>query len=311
MKKHQTALGIGMTLLGGCFWGLCGVCGQLLFQNCGVTSAWLVPYRLTLAGAILMIYYLIRDWRLVFSVWKSRRDAIDLLLYTVFGLTMCQYSYFATIELSNAATATVLQYSAPAMLLILMCILERRRPAGIELAGVLCATAGVFLLATHGNFRSLAISGATLAMGMVAAMAVVSYNLLPRRLMKRFPTTLLLGWGMLLGGLALMPVFRPWQYHVTINTQVILAMAAIILLGTVASFSLYMTGMKYIGPTKASLYSCIEPVAAAILCMGFLHVPFEPIDLAGFALVLATTFILAIPDLRQARKENHAHTAEQ
>ena len=49
-EKNRQALGIIMTLTGAVFWGLCGSCGQFLFQYKEVTSDWLVPIRLTGAG---------------------------------------------------------------------------------------------------------------------------------------------------------------------------------------------------------------------------------------------------------------------
>ena len=306
MKRNQTLLGILLTLVGGCFWGLCGACAQYLFEREQVTSNFLVPWRMTLAGAILLIYHCCKSPKTFVSVWKKGSDALQLILYAIFGMAMCQYAYFATIELSNAGTATVLQYSAPAMLLILVCILDRKLPTGIEILAVLCASAGVFLLATHGNFGTLAISPETLVMGLIAALAVVAYNLLPRKLMQRFDTSYLLGWGMFLGGLMLMAVLRPWQYTVQITPTLLLCMAVIILLGTIGSFCLYMMGMKIIGPTKAALYACIEPVAAAVLAAVWLKVPFALLDLVGFVLILATTFILSVPDLKKAARHEAA-----
>ena len=50
-EKNRQALGIIMTLTGAVFWGLCGSCGQYLFQYKEVTSDWLVPIRLTIDSA--------------------------------------------------------------------------------------------------------------------------------------------------------------------------------------------------------------------------------------------------------------------
>lgn len=303
IKRKQTVIGIVLTLLGGCFWGLCGACAQYLFRTEHLTSNFLVPWRMTLAGAILLLFQLVRRPKNLFAPWKSGRNALELLLYGIFGMAMCQYAYFATIELSNAGTATVLQYAAPAMLLLIVCCMERRWPGKIEVLAVLCASVGVFLLATHGNFGTLAISGKTLAMGMVAALAVVAYNLLPRRLLTQFPAPLLLGWGMFLGGVLLFVLLRPWQYRAVVSLRLVICMAVIVLIGTIGSFTLYTMGMKRIGPTKAALYACIEPVAAAVLSAVWLQVPFAGMDILGFALILSTTVILSIPNLRHGVKK--------
>ena len=94
--------GVTLTLLGGCFWGLCGACAQYLFRTEHVTSNFLVPWRMTLAGALLLGWHLVCSPKQLLGPWKSGRDALQLLLYAIFGMAMCQYAYFATIELSNA-----------------------------------------------------------------------------------------------------------------------------------------------------------------------------------------------------------------
>lgn len=113
---------------------------------------------------------------------------------------LCQYAYFTTIQYSNAGTATVLQYTGPAMILVWLCIREQRKPKLYELVALVCAMTGTFILATHGNLEQLSIPAKALAWGMAAAMALVVYTLQPGRLMKEYSTLLTLGWGMFLGG---------------------------------------------------------------------------------------------------------------
>ena len=53
-KKDNAVRGMILTLVGGTLWGFSGTCGQFLMQTKGVTSNWLVPIRLLLAGALLL-----------------------------------------------------------------------------------------------------------------------------------------------------------------------------------------------------------------------------------------------------------------
>ena len=72
-EKNRQALGIIMTLTGAVFWGLCGSCGQFLFQYKEVTSDWLVPIRLTGAGALILLLLFIKDRENVFAMWREAR----------------------------------------------------------------------------------------------------------------------------------------------------------------------------------------------------------------------------------------------
>ena len=294
-------IGILMTIAGGCLWGLSAACGQFLFDVKGATAKWMVPIRLILAGSLMLFYYIIREKKEAFRIWKKKRDAIDVMIYGLAGLMLCQFTYYYTIELSNAGTATVLQYISPVLIMILVCISEKRTPKIMEVVALVLAVLGIFLIATHGDIKHLAISKEALVIGLFSAWTVVIYNMQPKRLMRYYPTPYLLAWGMVIGGIVLAMLFKPWQYEVHVDLGVILAFGTIVLLGTISSFSLYMQGVKLIGPGRASLYCCVEPIAATLICAVWLKEPFAAIDIVGFLCIIATILILGFLDLKKGK----------
>lgn len=294
-KRKEVISGTILTIAGGILWGISGVCGQFLFQNKEVTASWLVPIRLVTAGILLLCYYIIRDRGKTFDIWKTKRNRTDIIVYGLAGMMLCQYSYFQTIEWSNAGTATVIQYLGPALIVVWVCFRTKRLPQTKEVLGVILAVTGIFLIATHGNPTSLALSQKALIMGLLSAVSVVVYTIKPAGLQKQFATPLVLAWGMLIGGAVLMVVFRPWNYQVIFDREAFAAVAFIILFGTMAGFSMYLTGVKMIGSVKASLVSCVEPVASMVLTAVWMKVSFTTPDLIGTLCVVATIIILAIP----------------
>ena len=293
--KKGTIIGTFLTIAGGILWGISGVCGQFLFQSKDVTASWLVPLRLVTAGFFLLCYYLIRDKGKAFDIWKTKRNRIDIIIYGLAGMMLCQYSYFQTIEWSNAGTATVIQYLGPALIVVWVCLQTRRLPEKKEVLGVILAVTGIFLIATHGNPTTLALSQKALIMGLISAVSVVIYTVKPARMQAEFDTPLILAWGMLIGGIALTIAFRPWNNKVIFDGETFTALTFIILFGTMAGFSMYMTGVKMIGSVRASLYSCVEPVASIVLTAVWMKVSFTTPDLIGTAFVIATIIILALP----------------
>ena len=290
-----------MTITGGTLWGVSGVCGQFLFQNKDVTASWLVPVRLMMAGIFMLCFYIWKDKKKAFAIWQKKENRWGILIYGLAGMMLCQYSYFQTIEWSNAGTATVIQYLGPALIVVWVCLQTRRLPERKEIIGVLLALLGIFLIATHGNPTSLALSGRALLMGLISAVSVVIYTVQPEKLQKQFPTPLILAWGMLIGGCVLTVLFRPWHQTVIVDAQMVTTLLVVILLGTMASFSLYMTGVKLIGSVKASLYSCVEPVASMVLTAVWMKVQFTLPDIIGTVCIILTIIILALP----SEKQNH------
>lgn len=310
-KKNLKMRGVFLTLLGGILWGFCGSCGQYLFQYKEVTSGWLVPFRLTFAGLLILAALACGEKGRVLEVWKERQARRDILIFSVFGMMLCQYSYFTTIQYSNAGTATVLQYTGPALILVYLCVRDRKRPRVFELAALFCSMFGTFILATHGNVSELAIPVKALLWGMISAVTLVIYTLQPAGLMKKYSTLLTLGWGMFIGGLVLMLLMRPWTLTPVIDGQTVLAMSFIILFGTICAFYFYLTGVKLVGASSASMLACIEPVAATVISVVWLKVRFQPVDLMGFVFVLSTVFIISlnqkkeVPDRQEERRLKH------
>lgn len=299
-EKNRMITGTIVTIAGGILWGVSGVCGQYMFQNKGVTAPWLVSVRLVAAGLLMLCYYFLTDREQTLAIWKSKRDRRDVLIYSLLGMMPCQYAYFQTIEWSNAGTATVIQYLGPALIVIWVCFRTKRMPTVQEVIGVILAVIGVFLIATHGNPTTLALSGRALLMGLASAVAVALYTLEPARLQKKYDTPLILAWGMAIGGIALTLISRPWTVKgIQADTEMFTALAFVVVFGTMAGFSLYMTGVKLIGSVKASLYACMEPVSSMILTVLWMKVNFTTPDLIGTLFVIATIIILAIPTKKQ------------
>lgn len=290
--------GACLTMGGAACWGISGCMGQYLFTRENMDSTWLVPIRLLLAGLLLCGYYFFKDRKQLFAPWNWKadpRNTIDLLVYGLAGVSFCQFLYFLTIQLSTAGIATILQDLSPVLILLVLCLQQRRTPRLFELCSILLALLGVFLLTTHGSLTSLAVSPAALAAGLVCACTVVIYTMWPKRLQAQYPTPLLQGWAFLLGGLAFHLIFRPWTMGYVPSAVGVIGILVVVLVGNVTAFSLYMSGVPLIGPQRASLYSFAEPVTAAILSTLLLGSPFTLWDALGFGCIFVMLVLLSLP----------------
>ena len=286
--------GAFLTMFGGACWGISGCVGQYLFSALGMQATWLVPIRLGLAGLLLCSYYCIRNPKQFFAPWKTRRNARDLLIYGLAGVSCCQFLYFLTIQLSSAGVGTILQNVSPVFILAVSCMLAKRQPRVYELLSILLAMGGVFLLTTHGSLTKLAISPAALFTGLLSAVCVVIYTMWPKNLQRQYPTPMLQGWAFLMGGLIFSLIFRPWTYDYVPSPAALVGIAAVVLIGNVLAFSSYMSGVKLIGPEKSSLYSFSEPATAALIATFFLGSPFTIWDALGFLCIFAMLVLLSL-----------------
>lgn len=292
MASSQRAVrGALLTMLGGVLWGFSGACGQYLLQRKGLSTDWLVPVRLLSGGVLLLLFCAVRQGAQVLQVW--RHDARRILVFGLLGMSMCQYTYYRTIAVSNAGTATVLQYLGPVLIVLYLSARLGRPPRPLEIASVVLALCGTFLLTTHGNPATMVISPAALFWGLLSAVAQAVYTVQPGPLLARYGAPVVTGWGMLAGGILLFSLRRSWTIPVHLDAGALAGLAAVILLGTVGAFCAFLEGVRCVGPKKGSLYALTEPAAATIFSVAWLGASFAPMDLAGFACILSTLFLLA------------------
>ena len=301
MKKNDNT-GMLSTFVGGTLWGINGVMGNYLFLNKNVITPWLIPYRLILAGFLLLGYLYYKKGSKIFDILKNPKDLVQIVLFGFIGMLGTQYTYFSAIQFSNAAIATVLTYFGPTLVLIYMCLREKRKPLKYEIVSICLSSFGVFLLATHGDITSLQISFKALVWGILSALSVVFYTVQPESLLKKYGASIVVAWGMMIGGIFIAFVTKPWNINVTFDFITFLVLMLIIVFGTIIAFILYLTGVNIIGPTKASIIACIEPVAATICAILFLGVTFDFLDVIGFLCIISTIFIVAYFDKKAKKK---------
>ncbi|WP_019850429.1 DMT family transporter [Desulfitobacterium sp. PCE1] len=290
--RTKAVRGTIFTLIGGISWGFSGACGQYLFSVKGIDPHWVTVVRMFIAGLILFSLVLFKHRKQMIGLFSNTKDRWTLIAFSLFGLISCQYTYLLAISYTNAGTATVLQYLGPLLIMIFVCGIDKRLPTKTEGIAIVLAVTGTFLLATHGNLSNLVISTQGLFWGLMSALGLMLYTIIPGRIIGRWGSIVVTGCGMLIGGTILLIFIRPWQIPVSLDWQVFWGMLAIIVIGTVVSFTLYLQGVSDIGPVKASMIASVEPVSAALFSAFWLNTAFVWLDIIGFALIITTVILL-------------------
>ena len=293
MERSGLRKGVIFSACGAVCWGLSGVCSQYLFTSYGVDAGWLTAVRMLLSGIVLLSLSALRGPRALFAVFRRRADLLWLAAYAILGLLLCQYTYLAAIEHSNSATATVLQSLNVVMMAVFMAARRREGLRRSQVLALVCALTGTFLVATHGRPGEMALSAAGLAFGLVSALGVVTYTLFSRPIAERYGSALVTGWGMLGGGVVLGAAVSVWELPAGLDLEAAAFIAFIALVGTAGGFSVFLLGVRFIGPEKATLIGCLEPATAAVVSALWLHTSFGAAELAGFALIMLTVFLSA------------------
>lgn len=291
MNSNSRLIGVILVLSAALLWGISGTVAQYLFHEHAFTAEWLVVIRLIIAGVLLLLIPMSKGDKKVWSIWKNSKGSI--VFFGIVGMLGVQYTYFAAIEASNAATATLLQYLAPVLIVLFVAFKLKSLPARQQMWAIALALLGTFLLVTHGNFQQLSISGSAFFWGITSAFALAFYTLYPIKLLNQYGSAIVVGWGMVVGGVGMSFVHPPWKVEGEMTTASIVALGFVILFGTVIAFFCYLESLKYLKATETSLLACAEPLSAAILAVIWLKVPFGLSEWFGAFCIIATIVILS------------------
>ena len=293
-----------MVLMAASLWGLSGPVVQKLFQENGFTTEGLVTLRMLCSGVLLLFVGAYQSGsRSVWTVWADKKDRIGVIVFGLLGMLGVQYTFFAAIETGNAATATLLQYLGPLFITVYVALRLKKMPSRQELVAVGMAMIGTFLLVTHGSLEGLSIPWAAFWWGIATAATMAFYTVYPVELLRRRGAVNIVGWGMLIGGLALGLIVQPWDMiELTWSPLVIAYVLFVIVFGTLLPFYLYMESLRYIGPAESGILSSAEPLTAMVVSALWLQVPLGFFEVLGGLCIISTVTILSIKPRSREQK---------
>lgn len=293
MKRYEI-IGIILTLLGATLWGVSGTSVQFVGNFRNMNLEWLLTMRLITAGLLTVLYGWIRQGSAIFNVFRNWRDTLGLVIFGVFGMALCQYTYFRSIVIAGAGIATVLQYLAPSMIIIYLLVRYGKRPSTGEIISVILALAGTICLMGNNGFSFESFRSDVLFWGLLSAVGVAVYSVSPVRLLATYGTIPIVGFGMLLSGLVAAVLFQQPHSYATWDVWTVVGCFNVVFLGTIVSFNAYLEGVKRIGAVPGSILSSIEPISAAFFGWALLGNQFNWVGILGMAMIIATVIIIAL-----------------
>lgn len=281
-----------MILTAATLWGLNGTVAQYVFGQ-GVQPGSLVTIRMIGSGILLILLGLMQKDANVINIWKSRVDRRKVLVFGLVGILGSQYTFFVSIEQGNAAAAALLQYMAPLFIMLYVAFRFRKMPSGKEFIALFLAIGGTSLLVTNGSFDSLNIPASAVVWGLSSAVTLAVYTLYPVQLLSKWGSVVVVGWGMVIGGLCLSLIHPPWEIVTQISTPTTsLLILFIVIFGTLVPYYLFIDSLRLVQPTEASIIACAEPLAAVIVSILWLHIPFGLMQSAGGLCIIVAVLLL-------------------
>ncbi|RLK64059.1 hypothetical protein D3H64_00570 [Atopobacter sp. AH10] len=284
--------GIILALMGSAMFGLSSLCAQVLFDSYQAGSEWLVSIRLLISGFCVLVYSALFLGDNIFVFFKSPKDVLQMLAYSILGMASAQYCFFKGIEVSGAALVTIVQFMAPVFVYLYLVLTKEKDFLLSELFFVLSTVAGVALIVTNGDLHHLNMSLIGVFLSLMTGVCVAFYTVQPRHLLAEYCASTVIGWGMFLGGLAFQLVHPIYKVEMQTNMTSLILLAFVIVVGTAMAFITYTTSLKYIDPSMTSILSAVQPLLVTVLSAFIFKEAYGWIEMLGTILVVGSVIML-------------------
>lgn len=287
--------GLIFVLIGATLWGVGGTASDFIFKNTPVTVEWYVAFRLTVSGIILLFAYWLFS-RKQQPVRLDRRTLVMLIIYSLLGMTMVQYSFMAAIGYGNAAIATVLQYTGPIYIILWLIIRKYSKWTIADGFIIIGMVAGVVLLATNGDLSRLVVSPPALVWGLISGVALAYYTLHAQVLLYRLHPLQLVGGSMLIGGIVMNFIHPIWRFDFDFDwtAGLVAILLFSVLIGTTLAFLLYISSLKHISSKEAGILGTMEPASAVISSVLWLNISMGWYQIIGIIIILGVAIYISV-----------------
>ncbi len=282
-----------LTMLGGTLWGLNGTVSSILMSRYGVEPLWLACVRELSACWLFLLAARASAPEKLHGLLRDRHSLAGVFAVALGSILFSQVSYLKAIDWTNSATATVLQNLSVLLVMVFVCLSNRRAPHRREVAGVALAFLGTFLIATGGNPAALSLPPQGLFWGMCCAIAATFLSIQPVRLISRWGNFAVNGLAFLMSGVVLMVATQPWAHMPQLDLAGWLMVLFSIVMGTFGAYGLYLQGVKEVGAMRGIMLGTAEPVVATVSSVLLMGISFAPTDLLGFAMIIVMVFLTA------------------
>jgi len=211
------------------------------------------------------------------------------------GVAVTQVLYFAAIQRIPVATALLIEFLAPLLLVGFGWAVSRRTPAPVVLAGSVLAVGGLVLVIGPGAIRAVDPVGLAAAFG--AAIGCAVYFVIAARPNQGLPPVALAGAGLLLAApvLALIGATGLLPFTATFGDVPLFGTSAawwvpllvVAVVGTALAYASGITASGILGSRLASFIALLEVVSASLFAWLLLDERLSPLQLFGGLLILA------------------------
>lgn len=286
MNYSDSLKGYFFVLLAALFWANIAILGRFLFRE-GMSPYEVVFWRALIACLIVGIYLHLLGKGLFQGI--ERRDFFYLILLGSVGVGFNYLGFIASIKYIKIATALLILYTFPSLVVILGRVFLGEKITKIKLLSLLLSMMGLVIVLGG----DIVFSPQGYVWAVISAIGNASYALIGRKFSKKVESLKTLFWGFFFGAIFLLIVLLVVEGKVRIPTKV--ELGYLFILGFFCTFLPYMFflfSFKYLEASKASIGALSEIPITSFLAFLFFAEKLNLSHFLGGGLIIFSILIL-------------------
>jgi drug/metabolite transporter (DMT)-like permease len=303
--------GYVLVLVGASLFGINASVSKVVLAT-GLEPARLTTLRCT--GAAVGLLFVLKVVRPT-SLSIPRKEWPSLVVLGLSGAALLQWLYFVALDRLPAAIALLLEFTAPLMVAVFSRVVLRHEVSRQVWLALGLALAGLALVAQV--WKDVGLDAVGVLAAVAAAGFLATFHLLGKHMLERRDPLVLSFWMFALSSV-FWAVLQPWwnfdpgvlgesvsllgrldQFSLPVWVGVLW----VIVLGTLAPYSLEVAGLRHLPATTTGIVSMIEPVIASAVAWLWLEEVLNGVQLLGGLLVLAGVGLVQVARSRADEPE--------
>jgi drug/metabolite transporter (DMT)-like permease len=297
--------GLLFALVSGAAFGMSGALASGLLDQ-GWTPGAVVLARVGIAAVVVAPFGLVAlrgQWSLLRAHWRT------VTVFGVVAVAATQFFYFSAISYMPVAPALLIEFTAPAAIVVWLWLRHGERPGRVTLAGAGIAALGLLLVLDLVSGADLSVPGVLWALG--AMVGCATYFVMSADEDNGLPPITLAAGGLVVGTLTLTLLGLVGLLDLATSTQAVTLRGTtvvwwvpILLLGVVTAAVAYVSGIaaiRRLGSRLASFVALAEVLFGVMWAWVLLDELPRPVQLLGGVLILAGVVAVKLGERTTAR----------
>ncbi len=302
-ERERPLLGYILIILAAFFWGVSGTFAKYLFQHRQIDTIIVVQMRVTISFLILLAVFLLGNRH--YLKFKPRHLKHFILL-GIFGIAGSNFFYYYAINLTTVATAILVQYTAPVMVMLYAVAVQKEPIEASKILALILAMTGVFLTVGGHDVSVFVVDMKGVGSALIAGVCFAFFSIYGRANPAKYSVWTTLIYSLGCASMFWLFINPPWiiaDAGYTLDQWLMLAVIAVT--SILIPYMFFFTGLRHLLATRAVITATLEPIVAIVSAAIILGELLFPIQIVGAVSVIGAVLLLQLPAIRSQKKTVH------